>query len=78
MKKRKSFGLSVRISFVAFGAFTDGIVSYEQVFYAGPIQNGVDLLHSFDGPVTFQRRKHDISAKEKLVSIFLKPIDPSG
>ena len=45
------------IGLVSFGAFTDGIVSQEQVFDSGPIHNGIDLLHSFDGPVTFQGRK---------------------
>jgi len=46
-----------RISLVAFGAFADGIASQKQGFDSGPIHNGIDLLHSFDGPVTFQRRK---------------------
>jgi len=46
-----------RISLVPLGAFSDGIVSKEQGFDSGPIDNGIDLLHSFDGPVTFQRRK---------------------
>lgn len=45
------------ISLVPLGAFTDGIVSKEQGFDSGPIDNGIDLLHSFDGSVTFQRRK---------------------
>jgi len=46
-----------QISLVAFGAFTDGIVSHKRVPDSGPIHNGIDLLHPFDGPVTFQRGK---------------------
>jgi len=46
-----------RISLVPFGAFADGIVSQEQGFDSRPIHYGIDLLHSFDGPITFQRRK---------------------
>jgi hypothetical protein len=49
------------ISLVSFSAFTNGIVSHQQVPDSGPIHDGVDLLHSFDGPVTFQRgKKRDI------------------
>ena len=46
-----------RISLVAFTAFADGIASQEQGFDSGPIHYGIDLLHSFDGPIAFQRRK---------------------
>ena len=54
-----------RISLVSFGAFADGIVSQEECFDLGPIDNGVDLLHSFDGPVAFQRREQrDIGERE--------------
>jgi hypothetical protein len=34
----------------------------EQGFDTGPIDKRIDLLHSFDGPITFQRGKQrDIS-----------------
>jgi hypothetical protein len=53
------------ISLVPFGAFADGIVSKEQVFDSGPIHNGVDLFHSFDGSVPFQgREQRDIGEGE--------------
>ena len=56
--KQQTFHQDQRgISLVSFGAFTDRIVSQEQIFDSGPIHNGVDLFHSFDGPVAFQRRK---------------------
>ena len=40
-----------RISFMPPGAFTDGIGSCEQGLDSGPVNDGIDLLHSFDGPV---------------------------
>jgi hypothetical protein len=46
-----------RVSLVSFGAFADGIGSHEEVFDSGPIYDGVDLFHSFDGPVLFHGRK---------------------
>lgn len=46
-----------RIRFVAFGAFTDMTSSHRQVLDPRIIHNSIDMLHSFDGPVTFQRRK---------------------
>ena len=46
-----------RISSVALGAFPNGIASHEQVFDSGPIHDGVDLLHSFDGLVLLHGRK---------------------
>jgi len=46
-----------RISFVSPGAFTDGIGSREHVFDSGPIHNGIDLFHSFNGPVFLKGRK---------------------
>ena len=42
-----------RINLVSFGAFADGIVSQEECFDLRTIDNGTDLLHSFDGPVAF-------------------------
>jgi hypothetical protein len=40
-----------------FGAFADGIPSYEQIFDSGPIRYGIDLFYSFDGLVMFNGRK---------------------
>ena len=34
-------------------AFTDGVISHKDTINAGPIDNGIDLLHSYDGAVTF-------------------------
>jgi hypothetical protein len=58
-KKQRGIGL------VAFRTFADGIISHDEVFNTGPIDDGVDLLHSFDGPVMFQRGKQrDIGERE--------------
>ena len=39
------------VGIVAFRVLTDGIVSEHQAFNPGPIDDTVDLLHSYDGPV---------------------------
>ena len=64
------------IGVIAGGAFTDGIVFHEQIVDSGPVDDGVDLFHSGDGPVLFDGRQRERSAKVKFASIFLKPIDP--
>ena len=39
------------VGIVAFRVLTDGIVSEHQAFNPGPVDDTVDLLHSYDGPV---------------------------
>jgi len=65
-----------RIGFIAIGTLADGIVFHEHIIDSGPIHDGVDLLHSFDGPVLFDGRKRERSVKVRLVFIFLKPMVP--
>jgi hypothetical protein len=65
--KKKAFHQDKRrIGIVAFKAFTDGVVSHKQVFYSGPINNGVDLFHSFDGPVLFHGIKKGYIGKGEV------------
>ncbi len=53
------------VGIVTFRAFTDGIVSEQQAFNPGPVDDAVDLLHSLDGAVSIQRfEKSDISKGE--------------
>jgi len=74
-----------RISCVALGAFTDRITSHEQVFDSGPIHDGVDFFHSFDGPVLLHGRKegeisegeiglHFLEAHKSSEVVYLKEI----
>jgi len=65
------------ISLVSLSAFADGIVSQEQVFDSGPIHNGIDLFHSFDGPVTFQGRKQGDIGEGEVGFHFLECHKPS-
>jgi hypothetical protein len=53
LKKKAFHENKRRIGIVAFKAFTDGVVSQKQAFDSGPVDNVVDLFHSFDGPVLF-------------------------
>jgi hypothetical protein len=39
------------VGIVAFRALADGIISEHQAFNPGPVDDTVDLLHSYDGPV---------------------------
>ena len=39
------------VGVVAFRTLSDGIVSEHQAFNPGPVDDTVDLLHSYDGPV---------------------------
>jgi hypothetical protein len=41
---------------VAIRTFADGIISYDEVINTGSIDDGADLLHSFDGPTMFSRK----------------------
>ena len=60
------------ISFVASGAFADGIGSCKQGFDSGPVDDGIDLLHSFDGPVLFHVRKKRNIGKGEVGLHFLE------
>jgi len=40
-----------RIGFFSPGAFADRITPHEEIFYSGPIDDGVDLFHSLDSSV---------------------------
>jgi hypothetical protein len=73
------------IGFITLGAPADGIVFHEQIIDAGPIHDGVDLLHSFYGPVLFDGRKkreickgeigfHFLEAHISSESLYLKEI----
>jgi len=74
-----------RISCVALCALPNGIASHEQVFDSGPIHDGVDLLHSFDGPVLLHGRKegeiregeiglHFLEAHKSSEAVYFKEI----
>jgi hypothetical protein len=39
------------VGIIAFRAFADRVISEHQTFNPGPVDDTVDLLHSFDGPV---------------------------
>jgi len=61
-----------RIGFIALGTFADGIVFHEQIIDSGPIHDGVDLLHSLDGSVLFDRREKREICKGKIGFHFLE------
>ena len=63
---------------VALGTFTDGIVFHEQIIDAGPIHDGVDLLHSLYGPVLFDGREKREIGKGEIVFHFLEAHSSSG
>ena len=53
------------VGIVAFRALADGIISEHQAFNPGPVDDTVDLLHSYDGPVPIHRfEKGDIGKGE--------------
>jgi hypothetical protein len=65
--KKKAFHKEKRgIGVVSFKAFTDGIVFHKQAFNSGPIDGGVDLFHSFNGPVLFHRVKKGYIGKGEV------------
>ena len=71
LKKKAFHKEKRRIGIITFKAFTDGIVSQKQAFNSGPVDNRVDLFHSFDGPVLFHRvKKGDIGEGEVGFHIF--------
>jgi len=57
---------------VAIGTLADGIVFHEQIINAEPIHDGVDLFHSFDGPVLFDGRKKREICKGEIGFYFLE------
>jgi len=60
-----------RVSIISFGAFPDGIVFHEEVFDSGPINDRVELFHSFDGSVFFERREEgDVRESEVGLHLF--------
>ena len=74
-----------RIGFIAIGTLADGIVFHEHIIDSGPIHDGVDLLHSFDGPVLFDGSKkreickgeigfHFLEAHMSSESVYLKEV----
>jgi hypothetical protein len=78
-----------RIGRIAFKVFTDGIVSQKQAFNSGPVDNVVDLFHSFDSPVLFHGVKkgyigegeigfHIFEAHNSSELIYLKELCPKS
>ena len=54
-----------RIGFISFVTFPDGVISDKDAVNVGPIDSGIDLLHSFDGAVAIERvEKSDIGKGE--------------
>lgn len=43
--------------FIVLGTFADWIVFHKQILDAGPVHDGVDLLHFPDVPVLLDRRE---------------------
>ena len=43
------------VSEIAFRTLADGIISEHQAFNPGPVDDTVDLFHSFDGPIAIRR-----------------------
>jgi len=65
--KKKAFHQNKRrIGIVSFEALADRVVSQKQAFDSGPVDNGVDLFHSFDGPVLFHRVKKGYIGKGEI------------
>ncbi len=58
---------------VALRTFAVGIISHDEVFNPEPIDDGVDLLHSLDGPVMFQRGKQRDIGEGEIGFHFLEP-----
>ncbi len=60
-----------RIGSVSFGAFPHGVVFHEQVFDTGPVHDSIDLFHSCDSPVLFQRGEEcHVGEGEVLFHVF--------
>lgn len=60
-----------RIGLIAFVAVTDGVISHKDTINTGPIDSGIDLLHSFDGTVTIEGvEKSDVGKGEVGIGFF--------
>ena len=57
LKKKAFHKEKRRIGIVSFKALADRVVSQKQAFNSGPVNNSVDLFHSFNSPVLFHRVK---------------------
>ena len=56
------------IGFGAFSIFPDGIASEYQLLNLGPVDDGVDFLHSFDGAVSIHRvEEGDVGRKNGVL-----------
>ena len=66
LKKKAFHKEERRIGIVSLKAFTDGIVFHEQAFNPGPVDGGVEMRHSFDGPVLFHRVEKGDIGKSKV------------
>src|SRR5450756_1500611 len=71
LKKKTFHKNNRRIGVASFKALADRVVSQKQAFDSGPVHSGVDLLHSFDGPVLFHGvKKGDIGEGEVSFHLF--------
>ena len=61
-----------RIGLISFAAFSDGVISDQDAINARPIDNGIDLLHSYDGAVTFDGAEKCDVGKGKIGFHFLE------
>jgi hypothetical protein len=66
LKKKAFHENKRRIGVVSFEALANRVVSQKQAFDSGPVDNGVDLFHSFDGPVLFHRVKKGYIGKGEI------------
>src|SRR5659263_17585 len=66
LKKKAFHKEKRRIGIIAFEALADRVVSQKQAFNSGPVDNGVDLFHSFDGPVIFHGIKKGYIGKGEI------------
>ena len=66
-----------RIGAVSLEAFTDGIVSEQERFDSGPINDPIDFFHSLDGPVLFHGVKNGDVGEGKVGFHIFKAHDSS-
>jgi len=66
LKKKAFHKEKRRIGVVAFKALADRVVSHKQAFNSRPVDNGVDLFHSFDSPVLFHGVKKGYIGKGEV------------
>jgi len=71
LKKKAFHKEKRRIGIVSLKALADRVVSQKQAFNSGPVYGGVEMFHSFDGPVLFHRvKKGDIGEGEVGFHVF--------